>query len=209
MSDIDTTAEEYCKDCDTNHPTFLQNEDGTFGKLGSTQDDVIRFQIVGNRVIGLLQDEMTRQVNRWGVQNYPSFQLQPNGQMLVVNQPVDSLHGLASEEDAKANTEYRAENGTVTWCDILKEELSEALNSAYKAGDGSGTDDDTFGELVQTVAVGVSWLINLYDQRRGDAVMEQYRQDLAEQQQAQEQMLAFLSRMSGDDDSFDADGYDD
>lgn len=202
-TEVNAVGDPYCEDCSTFHPEFRPNSDGTYGQLHSTEDDVRRFQLMTQTALERVQDEMIRQINKWGVQSHPSFLLQPNGQV-ITDRPVDFLHGLQSEEDAKANVEYRATQGNVTWCDILKEELSEALAAAYKAGDGDGTDDETFNELIQVAAVALVWAANLVERRQGEEVMERY-----EQQRANQNALMELMQLIGAGDMTEGQDWDD
>jgi hypothetical protein len=169
MSD---TTEKYCETCETVHPEFVENEDGTVGAKYVTQEELELFQATTKYAIGLMQDEMIRQINKWGVQTYNSFQLQQGGQQIISGQ-VDSLHYMLNEQDAKGNVEYRAKQGTITWADIFQEEMSEALGAAYEMADPEGTSDETFGELVQMATVAFVWLTDMVWQRRGDKIIEQ------------------------------------
>ena len=79
-------------------------------------------------------DERVRQVRKWGVQT------RPDG-----TSETYSVHADA----AKLLTDQRAEAGTLTWADILSEEVLEAF---------AETDPDKLREeLIQVAAVAVSW----------------------------------------------------
>ncbi len=87
-------------------------------------------------------DELVAQVAKWGVQ------ARPDG---------TSTSNSPYAEAAKAATDKAAENGTLTWADILSEEVLEAF---------SETNHDALREeLVQVAAVAISWAEDI-DRRR-------------------------------------------
>jgi hypothetical protein len=199
MSDTTETQDPtYCEACDTVHAQWEPNEDGTYGQLHTTRDDVEFYQFVSQAALSYIQDEMTRQINKWGVQNHPSFQLQEGGQHKSLYE-VDSFHFMPDEATAKGTAEYRAKDGTIVWCDILQEELSEALGAAYNNNDPNAVSDEAFGELVQVTAVAFAWLTNVLFQRRGDKL----RDDMEQQNVASAEMERLFSAISG---SFDPEG---
>jgi hypothetical protein len=61
-------------------------------------------------------------------------------------------------EHAIALTDIRAERGTVSWCDVLTEEVAEAL--------AESDEDKLRKELIQSAAVCVKW-IEAIDRRKG------------------------------------------
>ena len=79
-------------------------------------------------------DERVAQVEKWGVQSRPDGTATANGPYA---------------EKAKELTDAKAEDGTLTWADILSEEVLEAF---------AETDPETLREeLIQVAAVAVSW----------------------------------------------------
>ncbi len=87
-------------------------------------------------------DERLRQVGTWGVQ------ARPDG-----TSETYAVHADA----AKLLTDQRAEAGTLTWADILSEEVLEAF---------SEEDHDALREeLIQVAAVAISWAEDI-DRRR-------------------------------------------
>ncbi len=87
-------------------------------------------------------DELLRQVGTWGVQARPDGTSESN---------------KPYADAAKEATDKAAENGTLTWADILSEEVLEAF---------SETDHDALREeLVQVAAVAISWAEDI-DRRR-------------------------------------------
>lgn len=85
--------------------------------------------------------EMQRQVAKWGIQNWPSFT--PGGVIECSDITADS---------AKEFCDHKAQIGSLSWTDILMEEVFEAIEEA-KAGDLEKLDT----ELVQCIAVIQSW----------------------------------------------------
>lgn len=98
-------------------------------------------------ISGLVDDvwhERARQLNKWGLQERPSG--------------TDLGRWLEFEEIAKAEHDIRVQQGTLTWVDILKEEVYEAF---------AEEDPDALRvELIQVMAVAASWILDL--DRRGD-----------------------------------------
>lgn len=104
----------------------------SFGKLG------IQWEVkTGNpsatlTTLGVIVDERNRQQDKWGEQNHPTgFGSNPFSETL--------------EAAAKAMCEKGVEDGTLTWRDILLEEVYELFNS-----DGVA---HQFTEAVQVAAV--------------------------------------------------------
>lgn len=86
-------------------------------------------------------EERVRQVAKWGVQTRPDGTMR-NGQ--------DDIDGAAY---FKARTDAAAEDGTVTWRDILNEEVAEV----YAETDPALIRE----ELIQVAAVALSWVEDL------------------------------------------------
>lgn len=80
--------------------------------------------------------EMDRQVEKWGIQNHPDG-------------TGPTIPSLNREEQAKAATDFAAQNGTLTYRHILAEEYYEALAAPDKA--------KLRDELIQVAAVALSW----------------------------------------------------
>jgi hypothetical protein len=106
-------------------------------------DHLGRAQGVNARVLR----EVERQVEKWGVQHRRSG----TGGFLA--------HQEA--ENAKAHTDRAAADGTVTWRDILEEEVREAY------AEGEATDAAALvKELIQVAAVAVSFAVDV-ERRHG------------------------------------------
>lgn len=86
--------------------------------------------------------EMQRQIAKWGQQNHVSYT--PDGVL------GDKAAWWAAK--AKAYCDRKAEDHTISWTDILMEEVFEAIEEAEK-GDAEKLDM----ELVQCIAVIQSW----------------------------------------------------
>lgn len=87
-------------------------------------------------MLGELLAERARQDAKWGEQNH-------------VNGTGDG-DTAATAISARLACQLAAEDGTVTWRDILREEVSEAF---------AETDRDTLrAELIQVAAVAVAWV---------------------------------------------------
>lgn len=88
--------------------------------------------------------ERERQLNKWGLQERPSG--------------TDLNKWLEFEMIAKATHDMKVQQGTLTWLDILREEVYEAF---------AEEDPDALRvELIQVMAVAASWILDL--DRRGD-----------------------------------------
>lgn len=86
--------------------------------------------------------EMQRQIAKWGIQNHVGYT--PDGVLS------DKAAWYAAK--AKAYCDRKADVGTISWTDILLEEVFEAIEEAEK-GDLEKLDT----ELVQCIAVIQSW----------------------------------------------------
>lgn len=92
-----------------------------------------------SRVLEAVRAERYRQVEKWGDDSTKDH---PDG----TGQPQDRL----LEAFAKAETDAAAQDGTLTWRNILHEEVREA----YSATDPV----ELRAELVQVAAVAVKWI---------------------------------------------------
>jgi hypothetical protein len=92
--------------------------------------------------VGEVSKEMHRQVAKWGVQQHVSYT--PDGVMT-------NYEWWAAK--AKAFCDQKADGGTVSWLDILMEEVFEAAEEAEK-----GDRAKLRMELVQIAAVATSWI---------------------------------------------------
>lgn len=97
-------------------------------------------------IISEVRDERYAQIGEWGDQSDL-----PDGT------GVDSDHGVdlrftasRAEAEARHRCKARAEEGTVTFADILVEEVCEAMASTVKTGLRT--------ELIQVAAVAVQWV---------------------------------------------------
>jgi protein involved in temperature-dependent protein secretion len=90
-------------------------------------------------IFSAIADERKRQVEKWGVQKHP-----------------DETGGVSAEHrawHARMVTESKAESGTISWRDILFEEIAEAFAEADQ--------EKLREELVQVAAVVVAWIEDL------------------------------------------------
>lgn len=90
-----------------------------------------------------IQDELDRQDARWGEQNHP------DGTGLSEDSQI--------AERAKALNDYFVERDTLTWRDILWEEVAEAF--------AEKDEDRLREELIQVAAVASNW-VKAIDRRR-------------------------------------------
>jgi hypothetical protein len=108
------------------------------------------YEVLGQaavNVLGEVYDERRRQDEKWGEQNHGFFGppgFDPRNAVLTwfSNKLVDN------QEDAKAIVEGCAKDGTLGFCDILMEEVVEALDETHIA--------KVREELVQVAAVAVA-----------------------------------------------------
>lgn len=104
--------------------------------------------------------ERVRQNHKWGEQNHPDF-----ADMPVVMRPLH--YEIPTKADAIKVCDGRAEDGTLTWADILIEEVAEAIETR--------TPGELREELIQVAAVAIAW-VEAIDRRRlkrGDAIVTQ------------------------------------
>lgn len=107
------------------------------------------------RVLNDVEDERARQDAKWGpVQDHPD--IHPGW--------TNFNYRIPRADQAKRDTDSRAQLGHVTYTDILIEEVCEAIEEAAK-GDAVALRE----ELIQVAAVAVKW-VELLDMRaqRGD-----------------------------------------
>jgi hypothetical protein len=83
--------------------------------------------------------ERARQRAKWGIQSVPDGTAHPDDWQVA--------------EFHKATTDHNAQDGTLTWRDILLEEVFEAI------AEGGAT--ALREELVQTAAVAVAWISDI------------------------------------------------
>lgn len=88
--------------------------------------------------------EMSRQVNKWGQQDHPSYTMGA----LSSNLPLVEADG----DYFKHHCDEKAKKGLVSWLDIFLEEVYEAVDEAK-----AGNLDKLRTELIQCAAVAVSW----------------------------------------------------
>lgn len=99
-----------------------------------------------------VSEERRRQEDRWGTQRHPH------------RHPTRwAFHGLQSAQACRDSCERRRALGTLSWPDILAEEVAEAVEATY------GPDLAALrAELVQVAAVAVAWIERI-DEERADA----------------------------------------
>lgn len=91
-------------------------------------------------VLDDVYNERKRQDAKWGVQNHPDA---------VAGLP----YPIAVANQAREITEDRAKNGTISFTDILLEEVAEATDEAL-----AGNREALREELIQVAAVAVAWV---------------------------------------------------
>lgn len=94
--------------------------------------------VINQGVVDQVIQEMKRQVRLWGEQNHPDGSF---------HWSVGDRFPAATE--AQAWCAENVDNNTLTWADILTEELAEVEDAE--------TLDDRYHELVQVAAVALSW----------------------------------------------------
>jgi len=110
----------------------------------------------GGKAVGDVVDERARQDVKWGQQNHPDGTGRTSTPLnrIVHNGPISSTSGSRSWAIglsllAKAATDKAAKEGTVSWADILLEEVFEAL--------AESDPEKLRTELIQTAAVATQW----------------------------------------------------
>lgn len=107
-------------------------------------------------VVSEVAEERARQDEKWGEQNHPDGWTAPFA--LMMEQGLDVRDDALATELAdifRARADALAEQGIITWADILLEEVFEALGEA-----GAPVRDPSRlrGELIQVAAVAVAWV---------------------------------------------------
>jgi hypothetical protein len=92
-----------------------------------------------------IHDERRRQDARWGQQNHLSVHFKPRS---LTPSPGQSM--LPVESEIKDLNALRAKKGTVTWSDIITEEVVEAVCADNEL--------ERRAELVQVAAVAIAWI---------------------------------------------------
>lgn len=103
-------------------------------------------------------NERARQDAKWGEQNHPDFTPTPPDVFNYTN-------GMRADEIAKCITDLKAKRGTLSFLDILNEEVVEASVEA-----AIGNTDALRVELIQVAAVAVSW-VEAIDRRKAKTTM--------------------------------------
>ena len=97
------------------------------------------------RVVNDVLQEIGCQDAKWGQQNHPDFYA---AAPTIIER--FRLHGIVDEVTARNACEWRAQTGEISWCDILIEEVAEAI--------GTENPEDLREELVQVAAVVHQWI---------------------------------------------------
>lgn len=103
-------------------------------------------QLSDTKTLAQVGAEMSRQIAKWGVQNHPSYTRYGFDDSTA---PMHSANG----QWFKFFCDRKAADGTLSWNDILMEEVFEALDEAKK-GDLVKLRE----ELIQVAAVACSWI---------------------------------------------------
>lgn len=102
-----------------------------------------------SEVLQEVGQEMTRQLEKWGVQDHPSYT--PGD---AIGDIVDArMYAPPAADFAKDVYERKAVAGLQSWNDILLEEVLEARDEA-----DVGDMDKLREELIQVAAVACSWI---------------------------------------------------
>lgn len=101
--------------------------------------------------------ECERIKEKWGEQDHPD--ISPAARFQPVRAVMERYH-IPTSGEAKEWCEFRRDEGTMSWSDILIEELCEAVEEA-----AGGDEGKLRSELVQVAAVAVQW-INAIDRRK-------------------------------------------
>lgn len=171
------------------------NDDGTYGKNHSTDEEVRFVQEAYGEVQTYVKLEVVRQLLTWGVQDHPTFSLDGDD----VNEPFQpgeenwffTHHPWLHESYAKGLVEQNARMGELTWADILQEELSEALEAA---NDPEKSEYDRFMELVQSAAV-MNVMVTM---RAIELFGDEYRTKIAEEAAQREAVSELMKLMYTD-----------
>jgi len=99
-------------------------------------------------------DECLRQVDKWGIQNHPSLDCTlRNREGGCTPLRMAQQYEVPSETRARQLLDNAARKGELTWAHILMEEVAEAI--------GTENIEDLRAELIQAIAVGVSWVASI------------------------------------------------
>lgn len=98
-------------------------------------------------------DERERQEKKWGQQNHPSI-ISPGPEIPLPVKDTFQRYGLDASDAAgfKRVTDVAAEDGNLTYADILMEEVAEAIEAAVES------EELLREELIQVAAVAVAWI---------------------------------------------------
>ena len=77
-----------------------------------------------NKILNEILEERERQDKEWGIQNYPS--IIPT---IKSSSEASDYYGVPHEYVAKSNCDEACRANSLTWADILVEELAESINS--------------------------------------------------------------------------------
>lgn len=107
------------------------------------------------KVLREIAEERARQDAKWGEQNHPNGTGEHTTPVAEIvrgkgNAIVNYHYALGLAYQAKTATDQHAKEGTVTYADILLEEVFEALAESDPAA--------LRAELVQVAAVAVAWV---------------------------------------------------
>ena len=106
------------------------------------------------KIFQQISEEREKQTIKWGDQHWPSFQVGLSLPELLAE------HRIPDEDRAKKSCDgaFAAKEGS--WTHILLEEFCEVVGTVEKS------QDELEKELIQTAAVIVSWLEDLYASKR-------------------------------------------
>jgi hypothetical protein len=101
-----------------------------------------------------VNDEMERQIDKWGVQEHPSYKHKDLiGYLDDMADDMPSRNELTITQAAKDLCDSRLGAGECSWQDILNEEFLEARDEAI-----AGNTEALREELIQIAAVALSWV---------------------------------------------------
>lgn len=96
------------------------------------------------KVLDEVRKERKRQLGKWGEQHHPDF-----GTPFKTPLHRANAHALQYPASYRDLCEQAAMTNRVTWAHIFLEEVGEVFSSA--------SEDEMYEELIQTIAVAVSW----------------------------------------------------
>jgi hypothetical protein len=97
------------------------------------------------RVVNDVLEEMGLQDAKWGQQNHPDFH-----EGVAPGLERCRIHGIVDDRTARDACDFRHKTGDGSWCDILIEEVAEAVCT--------DDEDELREELVQVAAVVHQWI---------------------------------------------------